>query len=302
MWQKLILIFVLILKFQYSFTQDNTLQHLFFDIEHTKLTLYSNEKNSYTAKSSIKEFDNYMYISNNSKPNAVETISLMKLDQVKGVLFACKGCLSYSSLKITSDNPLYPTFAQSVAGNGVIDRAEFKTNKGIVSVGDNNADKLIDFVSYFMGNGLYSIILLEKKIDSIKANLIFNSIKQEYIGILTFKVTEGKEYFNECFVKAGNVWHSYNISSTAPILISTVSENELFKGMSLPYSQNNSKKAGSMDSLFIKVQEEKFITLFKSTFFVVRNKWLNDYKQINSSNIIGLKFPKLIAISLNRNK
>lgn len=299
-------LFLLILsssKLFFASAQESRLSDLLRDIQNAKIIGNNVDKN-YSAISKIKGFDSYIYLTGTLTTDTLQSIALMKDSTVKGVLTACSTCTFYSSIKITSKNIHFPSLALSTKDNGTIDRATFKMiNKQTVTVGDNNNDKRIDYASYFMGDGLYGILLMSHKLDSITGYLIFNSLKQEYIGILTFKQSGHKKVFDKCFVKAGANWNCYNISGKKTLYISSQNESQLLQKefpdiKVLKFDETNNK----IDSSLALTQGVKFAELMKSNYLTVRSKWLNDFKIILNSNVIGLRLPKLILSNSQTNQ
>lgn len=292
-------IFVSLFCISFVHAQTNRLNDLLNDIQNSKI-LGNHIDRNYYSNASIKGFNSYIFIPKSLNSDTVESVALLKDSSIIGILTACHSCSSYSSIKITSENFLFPSLALSTKRNGKIDRASYKTkNNYSVTVGDINYDKRIDFASYYIGNGLYSVLLLAHKLDSITGYLIYNSFNQEYIGILTFKGSEHYNTFDKCFIKVSGNWDSYSFASTKkPLFIESKNELQILK-MEFPdmidfeYETYNNE----LDSSMRITQGIKLIELMKSSYLTTKGKWLNDYKTIANSKAIGLSLPKLIILN-----
>jgi hypothetical protein len=292
-----LLIILFFIQISFTNAQTNRLIDLFNDVQNVKV-LKNPKENGFIAKSSIQDFESYLYLHKNMKTDTIEAIALMNESKILGVLSACPSCEFYSSIKITSKNIFLPTLALSTHRNGKIDRASFESKKNrTVTVGDNNYDKKIDYASYYLGNGLYGVLLISQKLDSVKGFLIFNSFSQEYIGILTLKKVGQKNTFNKCFVKARTNWNSYNIGGSKNIFLASKNEVQLLNESFPDLEKAAGKKEKiAIDTLMISENATKFISFMKATFQEAKSRWLEDYKSIKDSKVIGLTFPKLVLI------
>lgn len=289
----------LLLNFGISPAQQNNLLNLLSDIQNSKI-YKGNSASEYYGLSTQKDFDSYIFLTNNFKSDTINSIALIKDGAIIGLLTACDSCKNYNLIKITSQNNNYPKLAISLKRNGVINKAILKTSDHrTVTVGDNNNDNVIDYVSYYIGDGLYSVLLLSNKLDSIKGYLIFNSLEQEYIGILTLKAVKQKIIFDKCFIKDHGSWSAFNISGSQPIYLTSKSEKQILKEYYPDLSGTYPDlKLQNRDSATIVKQGATFANMMKSKFYEDKIYWQKDFKTILSSNVIGIHLPKIIVVNL----
>ena len=279
--------------------QDKSFRDLLNDISTSKILSDNIIQSSYYSNSTTLEFDKYVYVKKSIKSDTIDLITMMKSQQVKGILSSCTGCAYYDAFKITSANPLYPSLALSTNRNGFISKAIYNTgNKQLLSVGDINSDRLIDYASYYLGEGLYGVILVHRTLLNTTAFLIYNSFEKSYIGILTFKGNENNKIFNRGLVKNGDTWNSYRFVDDKLVFLKSMKEPGI-DNRELPDAEDiepaDTPVAGKKNP--VSKNENEFINLMKSVYSIAIQKWNEDYKIVQTSDVIGARLPEIIVLN-----
>lgn len=292
-----ILILVFINQFNFAFSQKNKVSELFSDISVSKIIAGDSTEKNYHSFSGIEEFDMYLYNKKDSMGDTFHSIALMKSNKIIGALTSCKGCIYYSTIALTSHNPFYPELAKSTKQNGYIDFAKFKTSPtNNLFVGDDNGDFIIDYAFYSISKQWYAVITFHGSLFSPQNFLIYDAFSQEYIGIITFKSKDSSRTFDKVFVKQNQNWDSYSLAGSDPVFLGRTKESDIINGKLPQFDTSTRKVNQTINNEVPRSKEIEFINLMKRTYSITLKNWLSDYKTIINSEVIGLRFPKVITL------
>lgn len=282
----------------FAFSQTNTLSHLLSDISKSKIVTGNTIEENYHSLNTQSEFDKYLYNLKESQSDTINSIALIKENEIKGVLIGCRGCYYYNSVVLTSDNPLLPHSAKSTKYDGLINVAKFiNKNAQSFSVGDENGDKTIDYVAYSIGKGLIAVLTFNKSLTSPAMFLLYNSNSKEYAGIITFKILNNEKIFDRGYIKNIDGWDAFNLKDKNSDFVTSMKDVDILKGKLPNFDEIEKTPISSPDSNISKEKEIEFISLLKTTYGATLKNWLGDYNLVVNSKVIGARFPEIIVLS-----